>query len=243
VREVALLLLGLASCAEPAKKDMSTARPSASLVATSRPPPVDAATPAMVDAAPSEPVCSAGVDGGVIDVFIKREVLPATPEREKAVQGVVMTAPSLHLRIELVTFEAPMSCRTVIRAAAQRMTAYCTFSPGSVSWELHRERNRLIFDSEDREVATPTRRSELHPPETLPCGSRVVFHHFKWRDPKWSAFGSPCSHACADKNADCEQPCITNLTDESGELTDAGTKCADACKAAHDKCRSRCPPQ
>lgn len=242
-----LLLLLAADCAEPVKKETPRAPLAsasttavASVPSSSAAPSTTESTVAIVDAGP--PQCPPGIDGGVVDFFVKREVLPPKPpDREKALPGIILTAPSLNLKIELVSIPAPMSCGTSILAAAQRMSVSCTFSPSSFTFGVRREPDRITFTETDVEIAAPPSASkEFHPPILIPCGTRLAFHHFEWRDPKWSAFGPPCQVRCSDQEWACRRPCLTNLTDENGTLTDAGTTCDTKCREATAKCTARC---
>ena len=177
----------------------------------------------------------------MIDFFVKKEVLPANPpDREKAAPGIVLSAPALGLRIELVELVAPASCWTEIRAAAQSMTVSCGFSPSSFNFVVRRDGERILFTSMDRMIAAPVTTHALRPPVPLECGTRLVFHRFRWRDPKWAAFGPACENRCYEKKDLCEEPCVTNLTDETGELTAEGSKCSETCRVAFDKCSARC---
>ena len=174
-------------------------------------------------------------------------MLPAKPpDREKPAPGIVLSAPALDLKVELVSMPVPMSCDTSIRTAAQIMYVSCTFSPTTFTFTIRREPDRITFiESSSGEVApgpTPIAPSVFHAPILVPCGTRLVFHHFEWRDPKWSAFGSVCQSRCFDKVKSCMRPCITNLTDEKGDLTDAGETCASRCREAEMSCITKCGP-
>jgi len=238
-RGTLLFFLSLAACAKESGKVDPPSAPAPKPSAT------PAASTTASDASPTPTASSVPctADAGVIDIFAKKELLPAKPpERDKPMVAIVLSAPALGLRVELQQLFAPASCTTTIYARAEKLSLSCTFSPSTTTQVARRVQDRLVFEESHYEMAAPPMNREYHPPVDIPCGARLVFHPVTYRDPKWAAFGSPCTTACYDKKHACADPCITNLTDEKGEPTEAGSKCLERCEDALSKCTARCPP-
>jgi hypothetical protein len=132
-----------------------------------------------------------------------------------------------------------VSCYSQLRRAARRMTYGCSSQETSTGIDV-RERDGVlqfvrIGDSYDHGRTRFPLRAVV-----LPCGANVTFVKFAYRHPRWSPVGFTFC-GCSDVHSTCASACYENLSDQQGELTDAGWACHQRCDAAFDACRQRCP--
>jgi hypothetical protein len=234
----ALCALASAACAASARRPGSTTAPPGDETAT------DGGTSVVPDAtdtsvqikdagtdARAKLSCVEGsTDGGVLDVWVRRES-----------NAVFIVVPALGVHERWLDLATPMRCDGDPRRATPRLTTVCSAQETSFTLDLTVDDGVLVATSSTREYGG--RRTEpAMGPTRLPCGAHVVFHGLTFRDPRWTRFASPCLSKCLDRTELCVRPCAARHTGNDDELTPEGVACMQRCNEAEATCMEKCPP-
>ncbi len=190
----------------------------------------------------------AGPDAGSIDVELRREPRPTRPgDIQGSVSLVVRRASAGHpssndvlLHKVWVDLASRLDCSTMVYRARQRLTATCGTASTEFTFEASVEGQQILFAAGSGDTDGRRAPSEFAPAVPVPCGVRVVFHELSFRDPGWIRMGDECSVRCRDRRWLCVHPCLENLTDADGSLTDAGLACDEKCTERSTACEAKC---
>lgn len=186
-------------------------------------------------AAPQE--CANAAEPTVIDVKMERKPRRGA-RREESTHDLVLSIGGTEVWSEPIG-SSPAKCGSGRIFPRSKLVTYgCGRGESGSRIEMHLEQQSLWLDFiESGYMPTMLVRRVGR---QVPCGSRVRFLPFSWRDPKWHPFGSRCAEICGDQSKLCDDGCYRHHADEEGTLSGAGLRCGERCESRRQDCNRRC---